>query len=86
MPTILLLNGWRFFFYAEEGNEPMHVHCKKGDADAKYWLNHETFEIAEARAKGMSPADKRAVRKIIYEHFDYFVSEWNSFKGYKNGQ
>ncbi len=34
---------WRFFFFAEEGHEPMHVHCKKGDADAKYWLDPEIF-------------------------------------------
>jgi hypothetical protein len=85
MPTILLLNGWRFFFYAEEGHEPPHVHCEKGDADAKYWLNPETFEISEARAHGMSTADKRLVRRIIYEHFDYFVAEWNSFQERRNG-
>lgn len=85
MPTILLLNGWRFFFYADEGNEPIHIHCEKGDTKAKYWLNVESFEISEARSKGMSPADKRNVRKIIFDHFDYFVAEWNAFKERKNG-
>ena len=29
MPTVLLILGWRLFFYANEGNEPMHIHCKK---------------------------------------------------------
>jgi hypothetical protein len=33
----------------------------------------------------MSPADKRTVRSIIYQHFDYIVSEWNSFQEQKNG-
>ena len=85
MPTILLLKGWRFFFYADEGSEPVHVHCKKGDANAKYWLDAETFEVTEARSRGLTPADKRLVRKIIYQHFDYFVAEWNSFQEHGNG-
>ncbi|HSO73537.1 MAG TPA: hypothetical protein VLU47_01775 [Blastocatellia bacterium] len=28
----------------------------------------------------MNPADKRIVRRIIFEHFDYIVSEWNKFE------
>jgi len=39
MPTILVILGWRLFFYANEGNEPIHVHCRKGDMECKYWLN-----------------------------------------------
>lgn len=81
MPTILLLNGWRFYFFADEGAEPV----AKGDAKAKYWLNAESYEVIEAVSIGMSPADKRMVRKIIYNHFDYFLEEWNSFQELKNG-
>jgi len=33
MPTVLLVRGWRVFFCADEGNEPIHVHAKKGDFD-----------------------------------------------------
>lgn len=85
MPTILLLYGWRFYFFAYEGTEPVHVHCVKGDAKAKYWLNAESYEVIEAASVGMSPADKRMARKIIYNHFDYFLEEWNSFRERKNG-
>jgi hypothetical protein len=38
MPTILVLLGWRLFFYANERNEPIHVHCRKGDVECKYWI------------------------------------------------
>jgi Domain of unknown function (DUF4160) len=31
MPTILVMLGWRLFFYANEGNEPLHVHCRNGE-------------------------------------------------------
>ena len=80
MPTILLVLGWRFFFYTNERDEPVHVHCRKGGAEAKYWLDVETFEAREAHGYGLSPADRRTVRRIIFEHFDYIVSEWNSFQ------
>lgn len=28
----------------------------------------------------MSPTDRRTVRKIIFEHFEYLVAEWNRFQ------
>jgi hypothetical protein len=43
------------------------------------------FETIEAHAYNMSPADKRTVRRIIFEHFDYIVTEWNKFQEGKNG-
>ncbi|MBI5243856.1 MAG: DUF4160 domain-containing protein [Elusimicrobia bacterium] len=85
MPTILMVWGWRFFFYANERNEPIHIHCQKAEAEAKYWLDVESFEAVEAHSYNMSPADKRTVRKIIFEHFDYIVSEWKRWEEMKNG-
>jgi hypothetical protein len=36
MPTIYRKNGWRIFFYSNEGKEQMHVHAIKGETEAKY--------------------------------------------------
>ncbi len=36
MPTVIFLFGWRFFFYSDEGNEPMHIHCEKGEKEPKF--------------------------------------------------
>ncbi len=80
MPTILLIRGWRLFFYANERNEPPHVHARKGDAECKYFLQVDDFDIEEAYAYNMSPADGRAIRKVIFEHFDYIVSEYETFQ------
>ncbi|TFH12709.1 MAG: DUF4160 domain-containing protein [Lentisphaerales bacterium] len=85
MPKILMILGWRVFFYSNEGNEPIHVHCQKGDAEAKYWIDVDGFEAIEAYAYNLSPADKRTVRKIIFQHFDYIVTEWNKFLETRNG-
>ena len=84
MPTILVIMGWRLFFYSNEENEPIHVHCRKGDMEAKFWLDVSGFDIREAHAFRMKPADIRAVRKIIFEHFDYIVEQWRAFKETEN--
>jgi hypothetical protein len=40
MPTALRLDGYRFFFYSDEGNprEPPHIHVRQGRNEAKFWL------------------------------------------------
>ncbi len=80
MPTILLILGWRLYFYANEGNEPIHVHCRKGGMECKYWLDRDNIDIDEAFSFNMAPKDKRQIKKIIYEHFDYIEQQWDEFQ------
>lgn len=79
MPTILIIGGWRLFFYSNEGNEPIHIHAEKGEMECKFWLNPDKFEITEAYAYNLNPSANKEIRKIIYEHFEYIVSEWQKF-------
>ena len=79
MPTVLSILGWRFFFYANEGNEPLHIHCRKGDKECKYWLDRERFDVIAANAFNMSPRDKREIRKIIFNHFEHIEQQWYAF-------
>ena len=37
MPTVLTLLGMRFYYWARE-HEPIHVHVKRGDAEARFAL------------------------------------------------
>ncbi len=83
MPTILFINGWRIFFYSNENNEPIHVHVQKAELEGKFWLKVETFEIEEASSYNMNNKDKREIRKLIFEHFDYIVDSWNKFQNKK---
>ncbi len=77
MPTILLVQGWRVFFYSNEGNEPIHVHARKADTECKFWLIPETFEIEEDWSYSLTPPLRREIRRIIFDHFDIIVAEWN---------
>ena len=83
MPTILLILGWRFFFYANENDEPVHIHARKGEMECKFWLDVDDFEIREAYAYNLGTKDRREVKRLIYQNFDYFVEEWSKFKSLK---
>jgi hypothetical protein len=78
MPTILFIRGWRLFFYSNERHEPPHIHARKGDAECKYWLYPEVYDIGEAYAHNLNPAARRGIRKIIFDHYEYIFSEYET--------
>lgn len=84
MPTVIIVRGWRLFFYANEGNEPIHIHARKAESECKYWILEDSYDIAEAYAHRLNPRLKREIRRIIFEHFDLIVEEWHNFKRMQN--
>jgi hypothetical protein len=48
--------------------------------ECKFWLDCDNFDINEAFSYNLSPRDKRQIRKIIYEHFEYIELQWNEFQ------
>ena len=72
------------FFYANENNEPIHIHCRKGERECKYWLIRDLFDLDEAYAFSMSSRDRREIKKIIFEHFEYIEEQWDEFERRRN--
>lgn len=85
MPTILEILGWRLFFYSNEGNEPIHVHARKAETECKYWIDVDGFDIVEAYAYRLKPRDRREIRRIVFDHFDYIVDQWEEFQRRREG-
>jgi hypothetical protein len=81
MPTVLFVQGWRFFFYSNEGHEPMHVHARKGDAECKYWLYPDRFDIAEEYEYKCTPQLRRELRQITFQHLDQLCAAWREHFG-----
>ena len=81
MPTILVKYGWRLYFYSNEGNEPIHIHCRKGDMECKFWLDRENFDISEAYSYNLTVGERRNIRKIILENFGYIEDRWDLWQG-----
>jgi hypothetical protein len=73
MPTLLRVEGFRFFFYSNERQEPAHVHVEKGDGEAKLWLQ----PVALSYSNGLTPAELRRVRELTFEHQASFLERWN---------
>jgi hypothetical protein len=55
MPAVFRRDGFRFFFYSNEGDprEPIHVHVARDRDEAKFWLYPEP---AVAYNRGFSVA------------------------------
>jgi hypothetical protein len=78
MPTLLQAEGFRFFFYSNERDEPPHVHVEKGDGEAKLRLQ----PVQLAYSHRLMPAELRRVRELTFEHQAVFVERWNEhFRG-----
>jgi hypothetical protein len=80
MPTLLRLNGWRYYFYANEGIEPMHVHARKAGMECKFWLIVESRAAVLAFSNGLSPRELREVRKTIDRNFELIEQTWLKFE------
>lgn len=59
----------------------MHIHARKAGAECKFWIDAGNYNIREAYAYGLKARDKREIRKIIFDHFEYIVRQWEEFHG-----
>ena len=80
MPTVLRTNGFRFFFFSNEGDEPPHVHVQRGDCVAKFWLVPPILDDAEGcHAPGLSKAGA-----IVSDRSEFLLERWHEFFGSKD--
>ena len=52
MPAILIISGWRLFFYSNKSNEPIHEHAEKSEMECKFRIDVDNYDITEANQKG----------------------------------
>ncbi|OSZ81754.1 hypothetical protein CAP35_00360 [Chitinophagaceae bacterium IBVUCB1] len=78
MPTLLLLYGFRFFFYSNENNEPAHVHIKKGSGYGKVWIE-PTIDVSYFH--GFTNGEVKQIMEIVAEHAEAFKTKWYEYFG-----
>lgn len=76
MPTLLRIRGFRVFFFSNEGNEPAHVHVRKGDGVAKFWLGPVKLAIND----GFKKSELQIIVKILEEHEAELIRKWNEIE------
>lgn len=77
MPTVLRVGPYRFFFYAGDREEPLHVHVEREDQLAKFWLEPVRIQ----RNIGFSRVEIRRVHRLVLEHRDVLVRSWHEYFG-----
>ena len=76
MPTLLIVNGFRFFFYSGDRNEPMHIHVTKGKASGKIWLE-PTSSIAYM--VGFNKKELKDITTLVTNNIETFKLKWNEY-------
>ncbi|MCB9202566.1 MAG: DUF4160 domain-containing protein [Flavobacteriales bacterium] len=74
MPTVLRINGYRFFFYTNE-HFPIHIHIEKDTKTAKF--NLEPIELIYTRRFKSSEISE--IRKLVEENSEYLISKWHEY-------
>lgn len=61
VPTVLRAEGYRFFFFSNERQEPPHIHVEHGDGTAKFWL----LPVGIAKVDEMKAQELKRARELV---------------------
>lgn len=73
MPTVLVQDGYRFFFFSNE-HEPIHVHVKFGAGRARFDLSDDV-RLLESR--GMKVQELRKAQDLADENAELLRRTWH---------
>ena len=75
MPTIMRVGPYRFFFYASDREEPVHVHVERDAELAKFWL----IPVRLQHSVGFGRSELVKVENLVTEHSEVIVEAWNDY-------
>lgn len=78
MPTVFSRDGFRFFFYSNEGNEPVHTHVEKGSGCANYWM---LPAVSLNYADGFTRREIRRMTELVEESKELILEKWEEYFG-----
>ena len=77
MPTVIRRGPYRFFFVSVDWNEPPHIHVRREDKTAKFWLDPVSLQ----RAGGFSSTELSRIARLVNENRVELLECWNEFFG-----
>ena len=80
MPAVFRYDGFRFFFYSNEGDprEPVHVHVMRAGDEAKFWLYPEP---SVAYNRGFTPRVLADLLRMVESRRDEIDRAWHDHFG-----
>jgi len=77
MPTVLRVGPYSFVFFSSDGGEPPHIHVKRDQRIAKFWLE----PVRLANDHGFSKHELRRITRLVVEHQQELLEAWHGYFG-----
>ncbi|MDA3909058.1 MAG: DUF4160 domain-containing protein [Sulfurimonas sp.] len=74
MPTILKIDGYRFFFFSDEHN-PQHIHIEKADVYARIEL--DTLKVTDSY--NLNSKELKKLLKLVSQNTSKLQGAWNEY-------
>jgi hypothetical protein len=77
MPTVLRVGPYNFVFFSSDRAEPIHIHVKRDQSIAKYWLN----PVALAKNRGFADHELTRIESLVIQHRQTLMEAWHDYFG-----
>ncbi len=77
MPEVFRKLGFVFFFYSNEGQEPIHFDVRKAGGFAKFWIEPVELDYAQ----GLKVKDLKIAQELINENIELIKDKWHEIHG-----
>jgi len=77
MPSLLRIGPYRFFIVSLDYNEPPHVHVRRENKVAKFWLDPVILE----KAGGFQRPELNRITELVSQKRQYLLERWYEFFG-----
>jgi hypothetical protein len=75
VPTILKVGPYRLFFVSLDRDEPPHIHVKRENMVAKFWLDPVSLD----RTGGFNRAELNTIANLVQDHRETLLERWYEF-------
>ncbi len=75
MPTVLTVGPYHFVFFSSDRGEPVHIHVKRDQLVAKFWL--EPIELA--KNIGFADHEVHRIERLVTEHRALLREAWHEY-------
>ena len=83
LPSLFDFMGYKIYFWANENNEPIHIHVCKGrqtENATKFWIGRDTIELVHNKSE-IPQSDLKKIQKYLWANRDMIIAKWYNFFG-----
>lgn len=87
MPTVFDYKGYKFYFWSNENNEPIHIHVSTGiptSNSTKFWILKDDSVLLANNSNEFGSKELRKIQKYIENNISLIKDAWFSFHKYIN--